>query len=165
VDSEPTERDNWEEGAGNMLFAYTAADPYDYILIWAYPDFKKSRLTYFVSDIGDRWHALNGGKTPNLGGGEGRTINEGNSLTCKYFAKTPTIYTANEWGHIPVVLAKVDLEGIDEWTDSYSYNDGEIETVYFNEPTDGTNTGKRFFLWAIYSDFSMTASTTILWMA
>ena len=145
ADNEPTEKDNWEEGLGNLHFAYTPPDPYDYILLWSFPDYKKSRLTYFLQDIGDNDHALNGGNTPNLADGDSRTSNEGNAITVKQYAKTPTIYSANEWGHLPMLIAKIDLEGRDSYSTDYSYDDGEIETLYFNEPSDGTDTGKVIY--------------------
>ncbi|MBN1670268.1 MAG: hypothetical protein JXR37_04510 [Kiritimatiellae bacterium] len=154
TDTEPSEIDNWEEGAGNLWFAYTAMAPYDHILLWSYPDYKRSRLTYFLADIGDGPHALNGGHTPNPLAGEDRTANEGNSLTVKQLAWGPTVYTANEWGHLCMMRAKVDFLGTAGPGDPYTYTD-ELETLYFNEPGDGTHTGRVvYFVGNMFSFFS-----------
>ena len=143
-DTEPSEIDNWEEGLGNMLFAYEAAEEYRHILLWAFPDFNKSRLTHFIADIGDNHHALNGGTTPNLAAGEDRDGNEGNNLTCKYFADGPTVYEANEWGHIAMLQGKADVEGPGDPAEGYDYAD-KMETLYFNQPSDGNAQGKTVY--------------------
>jgi len=53
-----------------------------------------------------------------------------------------------------MMIAKVDLEGVDDWGDEYTYDDGEIEMLYFNEPSDGTNKGKTvYFVGDMFSFF------------
>jgi hypothetical protein len=148
---DPPEADNWEEGAGNMLFAFQAAYPYDDMLIWAHPDYKRSRLTYYLMDMGDAYHALNGGYTPDVWHAADTTTergkNTGNSVTCDLYAKTPTLYGANDYGYQTMLRCKVDTVGITYSSGTYTYDPAKTqEFLYFNKPsTSTTNVGKAVY--------------------
>lgn len=160
---EPDEIDNWEELDGRLTFAFEAAPPYENILVWSSPDYKRSRLVYYLHDQGTGEvrgpiSELNSGHTPNISAKEERTNNSGNPISTNHYTIIPILYGANEDGKISLLQASVDLDGIENW-DYLTYKYEPVGDFLYFKKHGKNNEGKSIYFRGDIFDFFYNVMT------